>query len=157
MATLNHVYLSGYVTRDADMRYRFSEIKLQKAPCPWAVNPGSLARNLCNYLSENLYLNTGAQLCLFSIGVPRSWQQEGEWKKETSFVDVKCWGDLAERVGEQLHKGAEVAIQGRLEQERWQTTEGNARSRIVIVADRIEVISQPRASRQAESNDDLPF
>ena len=34
--------------------YRFSEIKLQKAPCPRAVNPGSLARNLCNYLSENL-------------------------------------------------------------------------------------------------------
>ena len=123
MGTLNCVFLSGYVVRDAETRF----------------------------------IGTGTPLCSFSIGVPRSYQQAGGWVKKPSFVDCKVWGELAERVSIQLHKGTEVAIQGRLEQERWQSPEGNARSRLVVVADRIEVLGQPKTSRHAESGNDVPF
>jgi single-strand DNA-binding protein len=119
---LNHVFISGYVVRDPELRY----------------------------------IESGTALVSFAITVVRNYQQGGEWKKETSFVDVKCWGELAERASEQLGKGAKVVIQGRLQQERWETAEGGARSRMVIVADHVEVVGQPKA-KQAAGADDLPF
>ena len=120
MSTMNHVYISGYVTRDAELRF----------------------------------VSSGTPLCSFSIGVPRSWQQSGQWKKETSFIDCKAWGELAEHAGEQLHKGVGILVQGRSQQERWETEEGNVRSRLVVVADHVQVVGQSKARN---SNDDLPF
>jgi single-strand DNA-binding protein len=120
MAILNHVYLSGYVTRDAESRS----------------------------------VGAGSRLCSFSIGATRSYQQAGEWKKETSFIDVKAWNEVAERMCTQLRKGAEVTVQGRLQQESWEA-DGARRSRLVVVADRIQVISQPKA--RSRDDDDLPF
>ena len=118
----------------------------------------------CTFLSgyvtrdaETRFVGAGTALATFSIGVTRSWQdKDGKWQKETSFVDVKAWAALAERTAPHLTKGAEVAVSGRLEQERWTSPDGAPRSKLVVVADRIDVIGQPKEKRQPDS-DDVPF
>lgn len=97
---------------------------------------------------EVRYVKTGTALCSFAIGHNRHYRKGDEMVKETSFIDVKGWGELAERASEQLAKGTEVIVSGRLEQERWQAADGTARSRIVVVADKIDVVGQPRGARE---------
>jgi single-strand DNA-binding protein len=55
-------------------------------------------------------------------------------KRDSSFYDVTVWGDLAEHVASSLEKGDRVIVSGKIEQQKWETKEGDKRSKIVIVA-----------------------
>ena len=88
---------------------------------------------------ELRYTPTGAATCQFGLAVNRRWQnrQSNEWEEQTSFFDVKCWAQMAENVGESLHRGARVIVNGRLEQRSWETENGDKRSKVEVVADEI--------------------
>ena len=75
----------------------------------------------------------------FGVAVNRRWQnrQTSEWEESTSFLDVMCWGTLAENVAQSLHKGARVVVTGRLEQRSWENQDGEKRSKVEIVADEV--------------------
>jgi single-strand DNA-binding protein len=55
--------------------------------------------------------------------------------KETDWYDVKCFGDLAERMCEETVKGQRVMFIGRMKQDRWQSKEGENRSKFCLYAD----------------------
>ena len=78
-------------------------------------------------------------MATFGLAVNRRWQnrQSNEWEEQTSFFDVKCWAQMAENVGESLHRGARVVVSGRLEQRSWETEQGDKRSKVEVVADEI--------------------
>ena len=59
--------------------------------------------------------------------------KKGE-KRQDSYFDVTIWGDLAEHVAESLEKGDRVICVGKLEQQKWETAEGEKRSKIQVVA-----------------------
>lgn len=73
----------------------------------------------------------------FGVAVNRRWQnrQTQAWEEQTSFFDVETWASLAENVAECITKGTRVVVTGRLNQESWETEQGDKRSRVVIVAD----------------------
>jgi single-strand DNA-binding protein len=75
----------------------------------------------------------------FGVAVNRRWQDKasGEWQESTSFFDVVCWRELAENVSESLPKGARVVVTGRLEQRTYETTEGEKRNVVEIIADEV--------------------
>ena len=50
------------------------------------------------------------------------------------FIEVECWGSLAEHVAESLEKGSRVVVTGSLCQNSWTDSEGNKRSTIRIRA-----------------------
>ena len=54
--------------------------------------------------------------------------------KETHWFDVKCFGDLAERISE-VPKGARVMFIGRMKQDNWESKEGEKRSKLCLYAD----------------------
>jgi single-strand DNA-binding protein len=54
-----------------------------------------------------------------------------------SFFDVTCWRDLAEHVAESVGKGNRVVVYGRLDQNTWETKDGDKRSKVRIVADEV--------------------
>ena len=54
--------------------------------------------------------------------------------KETHWFDVKCFGDLAERIAE-VPKGARVMFIGRMKQDNWESKEGEKRSKLCLYAD----------------------
>lgn len=88
---------------------------------------------------ELRYTPSGQAVGTFGVAVNRKWQnrQTQEWQEETSFLDVVCWGQLAENVVESCPKGTRVIVTGRVSQRSWETAEGDKRSKIEIVADDI--------------------
>ena len=90
----------------------------------------------------------GTPVCTFSVASNRYYRAENERQEEVSFFDVETWNKLAERCGEELHKGRGVRVVGRLKQDRWSDKEGNPRSRIKVVADHVE-FRRPRLPQDA--------
>jgi len=88
-------------------------------------------------LAELRYTPSGAAVATFGLAVNRKWQnrQTQAWEEETSFLDVVCWSQLAENVSESLEKGARVIVTGRVQMRSWETSDGDKRSKIEIVAD----------------------
>ncbi|MFW5688136.1 MAG: single-stranded DNA-binding protein [Spirochaetota bacterium] len=80
----------------------------------------------------------GTPVCNFSVASNRYFRADDEMQEEVSFFDVETWSRLAERCGEELHKGRGVRVVGRLKQDRWQDKDGNPRSRTKIVAEHVE-------------------
>lgn len=75
----------------------------------------------------------------FSVASNKRFQVNGEWQEETSFFNVVAWRGTAEQAAAVLEKGMPVIVKGRLEQRTWETSEGEKRSTVEIVADAIAV------------------
>ena len=65
----------------------------------------------------------------------------GEWQDETTFVDVTLWARQAEVANEYLSKGSPVLIEGRLKLDTWETKEGQKRSKLHVVGERMQMLS----------------
>jgi len=88
---------------------------------------------------ELRFTNTGQPIASFAVAVNRRWQNKTtqEWEEVVSYFTVDCWAKLAENAAESLTKGTRVVVTGRLEQQSWETPEGEKRSKIKIVADEV--------------------
>ena len=78
---------------------------------------------------ELRFTNSGTALAKFSLAVYAGKDKDSSW------FDVTVWGQLAENVAESVTKGQRVMVLGRLEQQRWETPQGDKRSKVAIVAD----------------------
>lgn len=93
------------------------------------------------------------------VAVNRRWQSDGEWKEETSFFNVVCFGQMAENCAASLTKGSRIIVSGRLQQRSWENDDGDKRSVVEIVADDIGAstrwaeVSIVRNERQKQSSD----
>lgn len=91
--------------------------------------------------------------------------QDGKWEDDPCFLDVDCFGKTAEMAGEKLGKGSEVLVEGRLKQSNWVASDGQKRSKILVVADRVLQVgarsSEPQESKKESTNapdgGDCPF
>src|ERR1700738_5026454 len=88
---------------------------------------------------ELRYTPSGQSTTRFGVAVNRRWQDRssGEWQEATSFFDVVCWRELAEKVSESLGKGRRGVVTGGLEQRTWETKEGDKRNVVEIIADEV--------------------
>ena len=77
---------------------------------------------------------TTADYANFSIAVNRRYKVDEQWKEETDFFDIVVFGKQAENCSEYLRKGRPVLVDGRLQQRRWETDEGQKRSKVEVVA-----------------------
>lgn len=94
----------------------------------------------------------------------------------TSYFDVVVWGKTAENIKPYLGKGKQICINGRLRQDRWDGNDGAKHSRVVIVAETVQLLGgrdngagsggnyQQPAQQQApaynnggEFSEDIPF
>ena len=113
------------------------------------LNSVLLEGNLCRD-PELRYTPKGTPVCTLVLASNRSYKVEGERQEEVSFVETTTWGKLATVCAEHLAKGRGVRVVGRLKQDRWEDPEGNARAKVVIVAEQVEF--QPRRSAAGERN-----
>jgi single-strand DNA-binding protein len=90
------------------------------------------------YDTELKYTQKGAAVCSFALASNRYFKQDEEMQKEVSFFEVTTWSRLAEVCGEYLKKGRGVRVVGRLRQDRWNSPEGQPRSKVSIVAEHVE-------------------
>lgn len=96
-------------------------------------------------------LPSGGSVCEFGIALNRVWNDKAtnEKKEEVTFVDVSAWGRLAETCAQFLAKGRQVALVGRLKQDRWETKEGQKRSKLTVIAESITFIGRREESTAA--------
>ena len=89
---------------------------------------------------------TQSGMAILNIGVAvndrRRNQQTGEWEDYANFIDCVMFGTRAESISNYLTKGTKVAIEGKLRWSQWENREGQKRSKIEVVIDDLEFMSQ---------------
>ena len=104
---------------------------------------------------ELRYTPNGATVANFGIAVNRRWtNKQGERVDSADFFNIVCWGKLAELVSQNITKGTPVAIDGRLQYRAWETSEGQKRSTVEVVAENVQFLG--RTSFQAKDRDFEP-
>ena len=77
----------------------------------------------------------GKGVASFGVAVNRRYQVNGEWQEKVSFFNVTAWDSLGENAAASLTKGTRIMVTGRLEQREYETTNGEKRNVVEIVAD----------------------
>lgn len=90
---------------------------------------------------ELRYIPSGTAVTEVGLAVnDRRKGANGEWIEETTFVDVTLWGRTAEIATEYLSKGSPVLIEGRLKLDSWQDKEGQKRSKLKVIGERMQMV-----------------
>jgi len=75
-------------------------------------------------------------------------------KDKTSWIKVNCYNRLAEVAARYLHKGAKIAVSAILDQNKWETEDGESRSNHRLLANNIEFI---KTDGRGFDGEDPPF
>lgn len=121
---------------------------------------------------------SGASVCNFDLAMNRVYMtQAGERREEVCYMTIVVWGKQAEHCAQYLKKGRAAHVEGHLQQRAWTTPEGQKRSKLEVVAERVQFLSDGRGTRvtyaadpdadppaqvpdadpPAPSGDDVPF
>ena len=115
--SINHVSITGNLTRDPDLR------------------------------------STAGGTAVLSFGIAvndyRKNQQTGKWEDYPNFIDCTMFGTRAQSVSRFLSKGSKVAIEGKLRWSQWER-DGQKRSKIEVIVDEIEFMSQRQGQLGSE-------
>lgn len=95
---------------------------------------------------EIRFTPAGTAVASFALAVNRKYKQGEEVKEEVSFFDVTAFGRQAENIGQYLAKGRPVLIDGRLQQQRWETDDGQKRSKVVVIAEAVQFLPSAKAT-----------
>lgn len=120
---------------------------------------------------ELRYIPSGSAVTTFTVAVNRVYTQQGEKKEEVSFIKVVVWAKMAETCGEYLSKGSPVFVEGRIQSRSWETPQGEKRSAVEVVAERVQFLGKAKSGKQdtaaeaetpdtqtnAQSGEDAPF
>lgn len=122
----------------------------------FSLNKAQLIGNLTRD-PETKTLPSGLLVCSFGVATNRRWRdKDGNQKEDTQFHDVTVWGKMAEWASQMLQKGKRVYVEGRLQTNSWEGTDGVKRSRTEIVAENFIPLSpredgyQPATANQDE-------
>jgi single-strand DNA-binding protein len=90
---------------------------------------------------ELRYITSGSAVTDLGLAVnDRRKNANGEWVEETTFVDVTLWARTAEVACEYLTKGSPVLIEGRLKLDTWEGNDGQKRSKLRVVGERMQML-----------------
>jgi single-strand DNA-binding protein len=90
----------------------------------------------------------------FSIATNRSWMPSdgGEKQEKADFHNLVAWSKLAEVVGQLLHKGDKVYVEGRLQTREWKNKEGQDQRTTEIVLDNMILLTSRGGAAGSYSN-----
>jgi single-strand DNA-binding protein len=98
------------------------------------------------------YSASGAPFLRFNVASNyRTRTPEGEWQDRTEWVRVTVFGQRAESLASNLHKGTRVYVDGRLEARPWTDQQGQVRAGLEVVATDVVYMSS-RAEDEARAS-----
>ena len=91
---------------------------------------------------EMRFTPNGSGVCHFGVAVNRRYKsQEGDWREETTFVDVTMWGKRGEAFAKFHQKGKTCFLEGELRLDQWEDKNGGGkRSKLYVVAQNWEFV-----------------
>lgn len=119
-------------------------------------------------------MTNGKAVANVSIATTDHWKDRntGEKQERTEWHNLVFYSPLAEIVGQYLHKGSSVFVEGRLQTRKWQDKNGHDRYTTEIVANEMKMLggkggresqeatpvpSDKRVAYQHPDDDDIPF
>lgn len=75
-------------------------------------------------------------VCSFLLASERN-HRKVDGTRETDFVQVVCWGPLAEFVAKEFRKSRKILVRGSLQLSRWTDKEGKIRQKLVVRANSV--------------------
>lgn len=91
----------------------------------------------------------GRAVCTFRVAINRPGGEQAD------FFTVTCWERQAEIAARHLTRGSRVGVEGRLHQSTWQDDTGAKRSKVEIIAHRINLLS-PRQRDETDASPATP-
>jgi single-strand DNA-binding protein len=82
---------------------------------------------------------SGQAFARFSVADNYSWPSKngGDRESKVSYIDCIAWGAIAENIVETLTKGDRVIVYGRIDQQNWETEDGERRTKLELDVDAI--------------------
>ena len=101
---------------------------------------------------------TGGGMCIAEFSLANNYRKKSgdEWIDEVNYFDVVLFGKRAEALAQYLTKGTQLAVSGSLRQDRWEK-DGQKRSKVVIVANDIQLLGGKRGASEEDPSDGVPF
>lgn len=90
--------------------------------------------------------DAGLSIANFSLAVNDRRKVNGEYQECVDYIDITAFGRDAEIAAEYLSKGSPVMVEGKLRQEKWQDKDGNNRSKLVVICDRLVLLGKRQDS-----------
>ncbi len=91
---------------------------------------------------EVKYMPNGNAVTKISVATSESWKDKntGQQQERTEWHRVVAFARLAEIMGEYLHKGSKVYIEGSLRTNKWQDQSGQDRYTTEIITDQMQML-----------------
>jgi len=102
---------------------------------------------------ELRYIPNGTPVVELRLAISNRRQtSSGEWVDEPVFVDVTLWQRQAEVASEYLTKGSPVLIEGRLKMDTWTASDGQKRSKLRVVGERMQLLGSRSGEPEGAAN-----
>ncbi len=95
---------------------------------------------------EVKYTSQGTAFASFSLAVDRKKDKDGN--KQTDFIPCVAWSKLAEVIGQYVHKGNRLAVDGRLQSRQYESN-GQKRTAYDVVVNDIDFL-EPKSNQQGQ-------
>ena len=89
--------------------------------------------------------STGTMVCNFSIAV-------NDMKDEVNYIACTAFNKTAEMIAEKFFKGKQIAIDGRLKQNRWVDTDGKNKSSLYVIVAKVTFVGSSGSAGSVETN-----
>lgn len=92
---------------------------------------------------EVRYTQNGAQVTTISVATSEKWKDKnsGQMQEKTEWHRIVFFGRLAEVAGQYLQKGSKVYVEGPIETNKWQDSDGNTRYSTQIKGLQLQMLS----------------
>ena len=96
---------------------------------------------------ELRYTQSGKSICNFAIAV------NGYKKDDVLFLDCAAWGKTGETINTHLTKGDPILVEGELKIEKWETKDGQPRSKPVCTVRGFTFIGGPKHAEKGQPDE----
>lgn len=100
---------------------------------------------------ELRYTPKGTPVCTLRLASTTRYKSGDSMKDDTLFINVVVWGKQGETAAQYLAKGRSVLVEGRLQEQRWET-DGQQKSRFEIVAQGVRFLGRKDETGSHDSN-----
>lgn len=80
---------------------------------------------------------SGTAVTSFTLAVDGDFKDKQSGERKTYFIDAVAWREAAEFVNQYFAKGRMAIVDGRLQSRKWDDKNGNKRTTVEVVADRV--------------------